>query len=257
MSLCIGYTVLRFVKGHPCLLVILHCQVELKIAQAILASVLTPPKTRHCWFGCGKKVQQTILASVYTPTSPHPPYRPCPNTRATFQNGASLKRRKRLYLGRKERGNVWSGGQLEDYVHDDLSLMHSPLILRWCWKGELFSVSIQSCCLSVSLDNLDFLHSLLHSFCNSSSFPLHLSSLERNWIFVPNWLRCTFLVFSWNRSGLKPAGPHIRQLILDPVDLMLLFSCVSFISWVTKSVIVLFQSSNKLCLYTNSLQISE
>ena len=190
-------------------------------------------------------------------TPPPPPYRPCPNTRATFQNGASLKRRKRLYLGRKERGNVWSGGQLEDYVHDDLSLMHSPLILRWCWKGELFSVSIQSCCLSVSLDILDFLHSLLHSLCNSSSFPLHLSSLERNWIFVPNWLRCTFLVFSWNRSGLKPAGLHIRQLILDPVDLMLLFSCVSFISWITKSFIVLFQSSNKLCLYTNSLQISE
>ena len=165
-------------------------------------------------------------------TPPPPPYRPCPNTRATFQNGASLKRRKRLYLGRKEKGNVWSGGQLEDYVHDDLPLMHSPLILRWCWKGELFSVSIQSCSLSVSLDNLDFLHSLLHSLCNSSSFPLHLSSLERNWIFVPNWLRCTFLVFSWNRSSLKPAGPHIRQLTLDPVNFMLLFSCVSFISWV-------------------------
>ena len=243
------------------LLVFLHCQVELKIAQAILAGVLTPPKTRHCRFGCGKMCNK-LSWQAFTPPPPlppHPPYRQCPSTRTTFQNWASLKRRKRLYLGSKERGNVWSGGQLEDYVHDDLSLMHSPLILRWCWKGELFSVSIQSCCLSVSLDILDFLHSLLHSFCNSSSFPLCLSSLERerNWIFVPNWLCCTFLVFSWNRSGLKPAGPHIRQLILDPVDFMFFFSCVCFISWIAKSVIVLFQSSNKLCLYIDSLQISE
>ena len=43
-------------EGSRCLLVFFwDCQVELKSAQTILTSFLTPPKTRHCPFGRGQK----------------------------------------------------------------------------------------------------------------------------------------------------------------------------------------------------------
>ena len=62
--ICIRYTMLRFVKKYPCLLVFWHCQIELKSAQTALSSVLTP----SCHLDMDKKVPQTILASVYTHT---------------------------------------------------------------------------------------------------------------------------------------------------------------------------------------------
>ena len=62
------------VKRHPGALfwtlflssVFWHGQNELKTAQTILPSILTPSKTRNCPFK-HKKVIQTVLASVYTP----------------------------------------------------------------------------------------------------------------------------------------------------------------------------------------------
>ena len=55
---------------------------SLKSRQTIQASVLTPSKTKSCPFG-REKVQQTIQASIFTPQ--------CPNTRTTFQKGASSR----------------------------------------------------------------------------------------------------------------------------------------------------------------------
>ena len=62
MSICIKYTILRFVRGYPCFLAFWHWA----------------KKWRNCLFGRAQKVPQTIRVSVQ-----------CPFEETTFQKGAS------------------------------------------------------------------------------------------------------------------------------------------------------------------------
>ena len=45
-----------------------HCQNEFESAKTILASALSPPKTKNCPLGYRKKVLQAIWESLYTPS---------------------------------------------------------------------------------------------------------------------------------------------------------------------------------------------